>query len=550
MPKFPVAPQELIRRWSMLALGATTALAAAATLPATASASHNQVAIIQDGGDLSNPVGALQEFRHLGANTIRVVIPWAQVAPSPTAKKKPSFNATDPNAYAAKNWAPFDAIVKTAAADGMTVDLTLAGGTPRWAEASAAPPAPQANAAFFSWEPNAAAYGQFVRAVGTRYSGHFTPKGEASALPGVHFWALFNEPNFGQDLGPQAINDSKILTAPMYYRNLANAGYGALKATGHSGNTILMGEFAAQGFEPGPFPKSSGGLPGNFGQTRPLLFIRELYCVDSRFHQLRGSTAKAVGCPTTAAASRKFRSQNPGLFNVSGVSLHPYGQAQSPVSKAGNKVDFGLFQDIPSVERTLDRLTRMYGSGKRFPIYNTEYGYITNPPHPGYVSPATAAYYINWAEYLSWKQPRVSSYMQYLLADPQPAAKPYNGFASGLEFSNGSHKPGYDAFRLPVYMPHTSFSHTSSQELWGAVRPAPFMTRDGSGTPAVAVQLNGQTIKTLNPSGSGGYFDVHMAFPKSGSVRLAYTYPSSNPFLPTSDLGHTVFSRAINIKVH
>ena len=545
------ASQTLVRRWSRIALGAAVGVAGLASLPATAAASHNQLVIIQDGSDLNNPAGAFQEFRQLGANAVRVVIPWAAVAPNPTAKKKPNFNATDPNAYPAANWAPFDAIMKTAAADGITVDLTISGGAPRWAEATP-PAAPGQNAAFISWKPNAAAYGQFVRAVGTRYSGHFTPKGASGAVPAVHFWALFNEPNFGEDLGPQAINDSQVLTAPMYYRGLVNQGYNALKATGHAKNTILIGEFAAQGYEPGPFPKKTGGLPGNFGQTRPLLFIRQMYCVDNSFNPLRGSAAKAVGCPTTSAASRKFRSQNPGLFNVSGLSLHPYGQTQSPVSKAGNKVDYALFQDIPQVEATIDHVNRVYGSQKKYPIYNTEYGYITNPPHPGYVSPATAAYYINWAEYLSWKQSRVQSYMQYLLADPPPikGVSPYNGFASGLDFSNGSHKASYDAFRLPVYMPSTSFSRNSNAEIWGAARPAPFAAKDGAGTPTVSIQLNGQTIKTLNVTGSGGYFDTKLKFPKSGTVRLAYTYPSTDSFLPMADLGQTVFSRSFKITVH
>ena len=220
------------------------------------------------------------------------------------------------------------------------------------------------------------------------------------------------------------------------------------------------------------------------------------------------------------------------------------------MSKAGNKVDYALFQDIPQVEATIDHVNRVYGSNKKFPIYNTEYGYITNPPHPHYDSPATAAYYINWAEYLSWKQSRVGSYEQYLLADPPPVAKPYNGFASGLDFSNGRHKATYDAFRLPVYMPHTSFSHNSNEEIWGAARPAPFMTKDGAGTQTVAIQLNGQTIKTLNVTGAAGYFDIKMKFPKSGTVRLAYTYPKSDPFLPTTDLGHTVFSRSFKVSVH
>ncbi|HEX3978060.1 MAG TPA: hypothetical protein VHW96_17450 [Solirubrobacteraceae bacterium] len=552
MRPFSPAPKDLVRRWSRLGLGAIAAFSAVASLPATASASHTQLAIIQDGSDLSNPAAAFQEFRQLGANATRVVVPWFQIAPSANSTKKPNFNATDPNAYPANNWTTFDAIDRAAAADGITVDFTLSGGAPKWGEAKA-PASPGANPLFLAWKPNAAAYGQWVKAMGTRYSGHFTPKGATTPLPAVHFWALFNEPNFGQDLGPQAINDSKVLTAPMYYRSLVNQGYTALKATGHARNTIVMGEFAAQGFEPGRFPKKTGGLPGNFGQTRPLLFIRQMYCVDNRFHELRGSAAKAVGCPTTAGASRRFRTQNPGLFNVSGLSIHPYGQSQSPVSKAGNAVDYGLFQDIPQIEATIDHVNRIYGSGKRLPIYNTEYGYITNPPsthhRPRYVSPATGAYYINWGEYLSWKQSRVASYMQYLLTDPPPTAGPYAGFASGLEFPNGTHKPGYDAYRLPVYMPKTSISRNANAEIWGAARPAPFMKKDGAGTPTVAIQLNGTTLKTLNVTGAGGYFDIKMKFPKSGSVRLAYTYPATNPFLPTADLGKTVFSRSFNIKV-
>jgi hypothetical protein len=551
-PTLP-APKDLVRRWSRIGLGATAALAAAASLPATAAASHTQLAMIQDGSDLNNPTAAMQEFRQLGANAVRVVVPWFQIAPSATAKKKPSFNATNPNAYPAANWNTFDAIDRAAAQNGITVDFTLSGGAPTWAQ-SKAPATKGVNREFLAWKPNAADYGQWVKAMGTRYSGHFKPAGASSALPAVHFWALFNEPNFGQDLGPQATNDSKVLTAPMYYRGLVNQGYNALKATGHARNTIVIGEFADSGFEPSPNPKNSGGVPGNFGQTRPLLFIRQLYCVDNDFHQLRGSTAKAVGCPTTTAASRKFRTQNPGLFNVSGLSIHPYGQNQSPVSKAGNKVDYGLFQDFPQLEATIDHANQAYGSHKRYPIYNTEYGYITNPPQtthrPAYVSPATAAYYINWAEYLSWKQSRVATYMQYLLADPPPTAGPYQGFASGLEFPNGSHKPGYDAFRLPVYMPETSISRTANAEIWGAARPGAFMQKDGMGTPTVSIQLNGTTIKTLSAGAAGAYFDTKLKFSKSGTVRLAYTYPSSDPFLPMNDLGETVFSRSVKVTVH
>ena len=120
------------------------------------------------------------------------------------------------------------------------------------------------------------------------------------------------------------------------------------------------------------------------------------------------------------------------------------------MSKAGNKVDYAIFVDLGNLESTLDRANRAYGSGKRFPIYNTEYGEITNPPKSRpYPSPATAAVYINWAEYLSWKSGRIASYMQYLLKDPPPNAGIYSGFASGLEFFNGKPKATYAAVSAP-----------------------------------------------------------------------------------------------------
>jgi hypothetical protein len=333
------------------------------------------------------------------------------------------------------------------------------------------------------------------------------------------------------------------------YRQLVNAGWHALQATGHGRDTILIGELAAQGFEPGPYPKNTGGLPGNYGQTRPLLFIRDLYCVNSRFQPLRGGAAVATGCPTTAAGSRRFRSQNPGLFSASGFADHPYDGGGSPVSRAGNKVDYALFVDLGNLEGTLDRVNRVYGSGKHYSIYNTEYGEITNPPNgQSYPSPAVAAYYINWSEYLSWKAGRVASYMQYLLEDPPPNQGPYSGFASGLEFYDGKPKATYTAYQLPVYMPHTSFSHNANQEIWGDARPAPFMAKDGNGAQSVSIQVNGRTIKTTPVN--GGYFDIRMTFPKGrDTVRLAYTFPKQDAFLPVNELGKTTYSRSFTINV-
>jgi hypothetical protein len=548
MPKFPV--NRFVRRSAPIALGTLLATAGVATMPTAAAASSNQITLIQDNADLADAPAAFAQFRELGANAVRVIVPWSLIAPNPGKTRRPNFNATDPNAYPAANWAPYDAMVRQAQADHLTLDFTVTGGAPRWAEG---PGIPNAKEPFFAWKPNVADYGQFFQAVAERYGGHFTPRGDNSPLPAVRFWAIYNEPNFGEDLGPQGSNDSTVASGPAMFRGLLNAGWNALQRTGHGHDTIVWGEFASDGFEPGPFPKPTG-LPGNYGQTRPLLFLRDLYCVDSHFRQLRAAAARAIGCPTNAAGSRRFRGQNSALFSATAVSDHPYPQGGSPVSNAGNKVDFARFDDLGNLARELDHLTRIYGSGKHFPIYNTEYGYITSPPKGApYPSPTTAAYWINWAEYLSYKNPRVRSYMQYLLTDPPPNVGKYAGFASGLETYRGVKKATFYGFRMPVFMPLTSFSSRQSVEVWGAVRPAPFATLDGFGTQQAQIQLDSghgfQTINTVGINSPDGYFDIHMTFPSSGTVRVAWTYPTGDPFLASPDVeGQTIFSRTFTIR--
>lgn len=81
------------------------------------------------------------------------------------------------------------------------------------------------------------------------------------------------------------------------------------------------------------------------------------------------------------------------------------------------------------------------------------------------------------------------------------------------------------------------------------MRPAPFMTHDGNGPQSVSIQLNNKTIRMVEATGSGGYFDLRLKFASSDNVRLAYTYPSSDPFLPIGTAGSIVYSRSVTIKV-
>jgi hypothetical protein len=545
-------------RLRVLAVAVGVAIAGSLALgrAAPASASAQQMSIIQDPvWLLKDPSGTLSTFRALGASTVRVIVDWAQVAPASSSRVAPSgFDAADPADYPAANWAPYDEIVKLAAADGIEVDFTLSGGAPRWAEGPGIPGTALDNP-FWAWRPSPGDFGQFVEAVGERYSGSYVPDGQTAALPRVSFWGLWNEPNFGEDLGPQAVAGSTVSVGPAMYRGLVQQAWTALRATGHGADTILLGEVAARGLTGRASRSHPQGLPGDFGQTKPLVFLRTLYCVDSSYRQLRGAAARAVGCPTTAAGSRRFRAANPGLFDATGFADHPYPDNLPPTMDSSHDPNIAPFPRLPRLEAELDRLQRVYGSHRRLPIYDTEYGYITHPPNTqAYVSPATAAYYLNWAEYLSWKQPRVASTMQYLLFDPPRAATDSGdgGFTSGLLFADGKPKPTYAAYRLPLYLPVTSARPGRSLELWGCVRPARYAIAD-SGEPQTA-QIEFAptssdlytTLRTVTIGNPGDcYFDLRLSFPRSGTVRLAYTYPTG----PDSVDGTTVYSRSVRVTV-
>jgi hypothetical protein len=86
--------------------------------------------------------------------------------------------------------------------------------------------------------------------------------------------------------------------------------------------------------------------------------------------------------------------------------------------------------------------------------------------------------------------------------------------------------------------------------VWGSVRPAHFMALDGDGPQTATLQLQAgghgpyTTIRTFN---AAGYFDVRIPFAKSGNLRLAYTFPASDPFLPVGVAGTTAHSRIVKL---
>ena len=526
---------------TILLISFATSIAALVALAPAARASSTQVAMFESDTEMYNdPVATLNQLRSLGVGVVRVNVPWDKIyANGDNAFTRPSgFNGADPRSpqYA---FGQLDQIVADGPRYGITIDLSVAGGAPIWATGGGKP----AGGRYPEWRPSASEYGKFVQALATRYNGTFRPTPGSAALPAVRDWEIWNEPNFGPDLAPQSTNRSSISTSPAMYRGLVDAAWSALTHTGHARDTVILGNLDARGLRAGPTRKNPDGYPGNFSATKPLAFIRTLYCVDGRLRALRGRAAAALGCPSTAQASRRFRAQHPGLFAASSFGDHPYPFTAPPNRVDSRDPDCAELTEIPKMTRLLDRLQGVYGSRHRFAIWNNEFGYITNPPNHSqrFPSPALAATYMNWAEYISYQNPRLVSSMQFLLTDPNPRQAPeYGGFASGLFFFGGRVKPAFDAYRLPLYLPSTTVRRGRSVLVWGCARPS-----HAYGQRRVVVQFRSgrrgafKPITTMSVRDIRGYFETHVRLNSSGAIRLAWAYPA----------GPTVYSRTVTVTV-
>jgi hypothetical protein len=163
---------------------------------------------------------------------------------------------------------------------------------------------------------------------------------------------------------------------------------------------------------------------------------------------------------------------------------------------------------------------------------------------------------MNWAEYISWRNPRVMSFAQYPMYDPVRPLKSndWGGFASGLLTWNGVPKATYNAWSLPIYVPVTSGRPGQALQVWGCVRPALYGAHDTGAAQTAQIQFaqtaSGPftTIQTVTLSNSGScYFDVPVDVPASGTVRLSFGYPPADPLLvPDRD---QVVSRSIRMTV-
>ena len=107
------------------------------------------------------------------------------------------FAATDPAAYPAAAWLPYDIVIQTAGNYRIDVSLDVTGGAPLWATQRTS-----TAALAHVWYPSSSEFGEFVQAVGKRYSGTYLPPGGVARLHRVKTWSIWDEPNAGAGSPP------------------------------------------------------------------------------------------------------------------------------------------------------------------------------------------------------------------------------------------------------------------------------------------------------------------------------------------------------------
>ena len=424
-------------------------------LPAPASASRSMWSVFEDHNALVRTTPAkrqqaLEEIRlRMGADTLRIEVKWNEVAPLPSRRTKPAFDAANPAAY--PGFFPYDDLVLRARALGMRVILTITGDAPRWATSGGR----GRSFATANYKVSAGEYSRFAGAVARRYSGRF------GGLPAVFYYTIWNEPNHRNFLKPNS-------QSPAIYRKLVDAGLPAIRRNAASAAKIFVGETAPV-----------GRAPVAMG---PKEFLRKWLCLNKRLRRnSRGS------------ACRRFK-----RIDADGFAHHPYG----PTARVPRKRDVINLLAIRTLATYLDRARSARRFTRKLDIYNTEFGLQSNPPDRIVsTSLSRQAALINEKEEYAYRYPRLKSHSQYLLFDdparPGNLRTKWSGFQTGFRFANGRAKPSYNAYRFPIVVK----KRRRGVYVWGRVRP-------GVGPRYVRVQRMGGSLGPRIKTDPRGYFGV------------------------------------------
>jgi hypothetical protein len=175
---------------------------------------------------------------------------------------------------------------------------------------------------------------------------------------------------------------------------------------------------------------------------------------------------------------------------------------------------------LPRLTRALDRLGGRL-KRRRMPVWVTEYGFQTDPPDIFQTPIGRVPGFMGLSEWLTYRNPRVRSYAQYLLRDDGASGSGfarYSGFQSGIRFADGKAKPGvYNAYRMPFFV---RLRGRSKVQAWGGVRAA------GSGRKVTVQFRRGGKWRTLGTARTAkrGYF--RRSFRVGSAAKRTYRFRS------------------------
>jgi Cellulase (glycosyl hydrolase family 5) len=471
-----------VRIWLLIALAAGAAAMAAALLAgeddsgrdgaAGAGTSGPEVSIMDDQLLLGAPADrvdrAMESFRVLGFDRLRVSAFWRDHAPAPLSQRRPGALRYD--------WDTLDRVVRSAARHRLKVMITITTPAPLWATEEPGRRSPV-------WRPRADEFARFAEAVAARYAAQADQYG------------VLNEPNQGGWLQPQSSNGRPV--APHVYRELVRAAYPAIRRADPSA-AVLVGELASSGRD----------QRGARRPLRPIEFLRELACVDRSWRPRRdGPCEDFEAVPLDA------------------LGHHPYQPFAAPDTESPDPDDAGI-GDGRRLAAVLDRLVaadrlRPGGDGP-LPIHYTEFGYQTDPPDPLAGIPlARQGRWLQEAAHVAWRErDRVRSLNQFRLTDgalvDASGNARYREFQSGLYFADFGPKPAARSFPHPLVIRPGSGGRT---EFFGQARraTAPGVTLER------ASQRTGpwERVRSVGTD-ARGYFSIALSRPEPGVYRYSY----------------------------
>ena len=364
----------------------------AGLISAGASASRSQsaarsfsVGLYDDSMTLGAPEKGFPLMHNLRAQVVRVTLWWRGVAGT----KRPAnpANPADP----AYDWFAYDRAVQYAAKYKIKVLFSIVG-TPAWANGQRA-------AKYAPTKPKDLQ--NFAAAAAKRYSGTFKPTTDGPALPAVHLWLAWNEPNNPIFLYPQykRVHGRWVPLSAFSYARICNAIYDGVHAVQHGAAKVACG---------GTDPRGNNQPRSRRASISPLAFLR----MAKRYH----------------------------LRRFDAWAHHPYAArpSQKPTTKppsAKTSIILGNLGDL------VKEVTRLYGNKR---IWITEYGYQTRPPDRTFGVPWKAqANYLAQAFSIARKNPRVDMMIWFLVKDERRLG----GWQSGFFTAGGHRKPSYTAFR-------------------------------------------------------------------------------------------------------